>query len=95
MRGQVNREALESKVPTARFAGIYVEVYRGYKIRIQRGTEWGTLRGSIAGEPFGSTMGYTYGDVVKEALSARWYIDDSHERPEAYTWSRPPLVWEY
>jgi hypothetical protein len=84
----MNRETLEAKDPTARFGGVYVEMYRGHKIRIQRGIEWGTMRVSIAGEPMGLPFGYTNGDVLREARYARGYIDDSHKRPDAYTWSR-------
>lgn len=84
----MNREALESKSPDARFAGIYVETYRGYKIRIKRAAEWGKLDVWIAGEYGGNPYGTRNVDVVSAARSARLYIDDSHERPDAYTWSR-------
>lgn len=83
----MTRQALEAKSGAGRFTGIYVETYRGYKIRIQRGTQWGTLRVSIAGESGGMPYGRTNADVLREAKSARAYIDDSHERPDAYTWS--------
>lgn len=85
----MNRQALEAKDSAARFGGVYVETYRGYKIRVQRGDQWGTLRVSIAGSPIGDPYGRTNTDALRQADVARGYIDASHERPEAYTWSCP------
>lgn len=86
----MTREALEAKNPADRFGGVYVEVYRGYKIRIQRHREWGRLTVTIAGESSGTPYGRTNADVLSEARYARAYINDSHERPDAYSWSSVP-----
>ncbi|SHP45435.1 Uncharacterised protein [Mycobacteroides abscessus subsp. abscessus] len=64
-----------------------IETYRGHKIRVtRRRTKLGTgYQLSIDGEIVGLTYGTT---EARELLSGRGYIDDSIERPHAYTWSR-------
>lgn len=84
----MDRSALEAKEPTARFGGVYVETYRGYKIGIKRGAQVGTLSLTIGGEPAGVVFGRTNADALRQANCSREYIDDSHERPDAYIWSR-------
>ena len=86
-------EAMEAD-PRGEFKRVYVETYRGYKIRLKRGREWGTFEVSIGGESLSSPYGRTNADALSQIRGARGYIDMSHERPEDFTWSRPPIAWD-
>lgn len=87
----MTRDALEAKNSTGKFAGVFVETYRGYKVRIVRGREWGTLNVSIGGELLGIPYGNSNADALREAKIAHSYIDMSVERPSDFTWSRGPI----
>jgi hypothetical protein len=81
-------EAMEAD-PRGVFKRVYVETYRGYKIRVQRNSnEWGALKTLIAGRLLSVPYGRTNADALREVRAARGWIDMSHERPDDFEWSR-------
>ncbi len=58
-----------------------IETYRGVKLKVKKGREWGRLARFVNGVPWGEGIGT---DEVKALQSMRGYVDGAIERPDAY-----------
>jgi len=61
--------------------------YRGNRITVAKGKQWGYLVLSINGHPIANPIGWMNkpDDVDRQLTSARGTIDNFNERPHAYT----------
>jgi hypothetical protein len=66
------------------FARSFTETYRGHKLRVAKGTEWGRLHVWVNGWDGGQPYGRTNGDAARELRSLRSTVDDAYERPDNY-----------
>lgn len=67
-----------------RFTRQTSEVYRGHKLTVKKGREWGFLHVLINGHTLAYPYGTTNGQALRELRSLRGTVDDSIERPDAY-----------
>ena len=75
---------LSERPATDRFARQTTETYRGHKITVRKGREWGTLHVLINGHTLGHPYGRTNADALRELRYLRSYVDDAIARPDAY-----------
>jgi hypothetical protein len=62
------------------------ETYRGVRLKVTKGRQYGYLAHYVNGEPWGEWMGR---DEAKALASMHGYVDGAIERPEAY-----PDYWQ-
>jgi hypothetical protein len=57
------------------------ETYRGVRLKVTKGKEWGYLAHFVNGVPWGNWIGRDEGAALK---SMHGYVDSAIERPDAY-----------
>lgn len=62
------------------------ETYRGVKLKVKKGREWGTLAHFVNGEPWGEWYGTDEDQAVK---SMHGYVDSAIEQPDRW-----PAYWQ-
>jgi hypothetical protein len=57
------------------------ETYRGVKLKVKKGRDWGYLAHFVNGVPWGEWIGT---DEAKALAGMHGYVDDAIARPDAY-----------
>ena len=57
------------------------ETYRGVRLKVRKGSQWGRLAHYVNGLPWGEWEGR---DEAAALAGMHGYVDDAIERPEAY-----------
>jgi hypothetical protein len=60
---------------------VKTETYRGVKLKVKKGREWGSLARFVNGQPWAS---FTGTDEAKALQEMHGYVDGAIERPDAY-----------
>lgn len=75
---------LSERPARERFTRSTTETYRGHKLTVRKGREWGYLHVLINGHTLGFPHGTTNEQAARELVTLRNIVTDAIARPDAY-----------